>query len=89
VEVREGLVPAPSSSDSGLTPNGRRMLTAIEDLPAEEREVFDLVRIQGMSQVEAASLLGVSVKTIQRRLNRSLLLLTEALSDLGGPKGEG
>ena len=26
VELREGLVPAPASSDSGLTPDGRRML---------------------------------------------------------------
>src|SRR4051794_25633263 len=29
VELREGLVPAPASSDSGLTPDGRRMLEAI------------------------------------------------------------
>ena len=88
-ELREGLVSAPESSGSGLSPNARRMLTAIEGLPEEEREVFGLVRIQGMSQAEAAALLGVSAKTIQRRLNRSLLLLTEALADLGGPHGEG
>ncbi|HYT88126.1 MAG TPA: sigma-70 family RNA polymerase sigma factor [Gemmataceae bacterium] len=88
-ELREGLVSAPESSGSGLSPNARRMLTAIEGLPEDEREVFGLVRIQGMSQAEAAALLGVSAKTIQRRLNRSLLLLTEALADLGGPHGEG
>lgn len=40
------------------------------------------MRIQGMSQVEAARLLDVSVKTVQRRLNRGLLLLTEKLADL-------
>src|SRR5262249_8606150 len=33
----EGQVPAPSSSGSGLTPNGRRMLEAIETLPEDER----------------------------------------------------
>ena len=60
VELREGLVPAPPSSGSGLTPNGRRMLDAIENLPDEEREAFCLVRVQGMTQTEAAQLLGVS-----------------------------
>jgi RNA polymerase sigma factor (sigma-70 family) len=84
----EGLIPAPESSDSALSPNARRMLKAIEELPEDEREVFGLVRVQGLSQVEAADLLGVSSKTVQRRLNRGLLLLTEALSDLGGPRGE-
>src|SRR3984893_18007352 len=32
VELREGLVPAPASSASGLTPDSRRMLAAIADL---------------------------------------------------------
>src|SRR3954470_4031564 len=59
VELHEGLVPSPASSASGLTPDGRRMLRAIDELPEDEREVFDLVRIQGMTQVEAAQLLGV------------------------------
>ena len=58
------------------------MLQAIEELPDEEREVFDLVRIQGMTQVEAAEVLGVSKKTVQRRLDRALLILSEALDDL-------
>jgi RNA polymerase sigma-70 factor (ECF subfamily) len=49
VELNEGLVPAPSSSGSGLTPNGRRMLDAIENLPEDEREAFCLVRVQGMT----------------------------------------
>jgi RNA polymerase sigma-70 factor (ECF subfamily) len=80
--LREELVSAPASSGSGLSTNARRMLEAIDELPEEEREVFDLVRIQGMSQAETAELLGVATKTIQRRLNRGLLLLTEKLSDL-------
>jgi RNA polymerase sigma-70 factor (ECF subfamily) len=82
VELREGLVPAPASSGSGLTPDARRMLDTIGELPEDEREAFDLVRVQGMSQVEAAQLLGVSVVTVKRRLNRGLRLLTEKLSDL-------
>ena len=82
VELSEGLVPAPASSGSGLTPNGRRMLEAIEDLPEDEREAFGLVRVQGMTQTEAARVLGVSAVTVKRRLNRGLRLLTEQLADL-------
>src|SRR5215471_10723592 len=83
VELRDGLVPAPAGSDSGLSPEGRRMLEAIDGLPEDEREAFDLVRIQGLSYAEAAELLGVAPKTMQRRLDRGLQLLTERLGDLG------
>jgi RNA polymerase sigma-70 factor (ECF subfamily) len=81
-ELREGLVAAPASSGSGLGPNGRRMLEAIENLPEDEREAFDLVRVQGMTQTEAAQILGVAAVTVKRRLNRGLRLLTEKLGDL-------
>ena len=82
VELREGLAPAPASRDSGLSPEGRRLLEAIDGLPGEEREAFDLVRIQGLTHGEAAEVLGVSAKTVQRRLDRGLRLLTERLGDL-------
>jgi RNA polymerase sigma-70 factor (ECF subfamily) len=81
-ELREELVPSPASSVSGLTPDGLRMLRAIDELPEDEREVFDLVRIQGMTQAEAAELLGVAAVTVKRRLSRGLRLLTEQLADL-------
>jgi RNA polymerase sigma-70 factor (ECF subfamily) len=87
-ELQEGLHPAPQDSGSALGPDARRMLQAIENLPADEREVFDLVRIQELSQVEVATLLGVSAKTIQRRLNRGLLLLAETLAEFGDPLAE-
>jgi len=81
-ELREELVPASASSDSGLTPNGRRILAAIDQLPEGEREAFDLVQVQGLSQAEAAQVLEVSVATVNRRLNRGLQLLTATLADL-------
>jgi RNA polymerase sigma factor (sigma-70 family) len=81
-ELHEGLVPAPATSDSGLTPDSRRMLAAIADLPEQEREAFDLVRIQGLTQAEAAEVLGVSAATVNRRLNRGLQLLLGTLDDL-------
>ena len=82
IQLKEDLVSASISSDSCISPTGHRMLAAIDALPENEREVFDLVRVQGLTQPEAAELLGVSVTTIKRRLNQSLRLLAEQLSDL-------
>jgi RNA polymerase sigma-70 factor (ECF subfamily) len=82
-ELKEQLVPAPPESDSGLSSEGRRILEAIDGLPGEEREAFDLVKIQGMTHAEAGGVLGVSVRTVKRRVSRSLRLLTDRLGDLG------
>jgi RNA polymerase sigma-70 factor (ECF subfamily) len=82
VELCDGQVRAPASSDSGLTPDFRRMLAAIDGLPEGEREAFDLVRIQGLTQAEAGKVLGISAATVNRRLNRALQLLFETVGDL-------
>jgi RNA polymerase sigma-70 factor (ECF subfamily) len=89
VELADEKVSAPSSGSSLLTPNGRRMLQAIDRLPDEEREIFDLLRIQELTQGEAAEVLGVSAKTVQRRLHRALLLLAKELDDLRPQQAEG
>src|SRR5262245_23972384 len=88
--AESGVAAPPSSTGSGLTPDGRRVLGTIEGLPEDEREVFDLVGIQGLTHAEAAAVAGVSEKTVQRRLHRARLLLAERLADLrpatpGGP----
>ena len=90
VALAEGGVAAPPrSSDSGLSPDTRRMLEAIDRLPEEEREVFDLIRIQGLTYAEVAQILGVSATTVKRRLSRSRLRLAEQLADLRPtPSGE-
>ena len=77
-----GVAAPPDSTGSGLSPDGRRMLEAIEGLPEDEREVFDLVGIQGLTHAEAAGVVGVSEKTVQRRLIRARLLLADRLADL-------
>ena len=82
VELQDHMVPTPTTGDSLLTTDGLRMLETIDKLPDEEREVFELVRIQGLTQPEAAELIGVSAKTVQRRLSRALLQLTRELDDL-------
>jgi DNA-directed RNA polymerase specialized sigma24 family protein len=90
VKLREGLVPVAAGSGSGLTPDARRILEAIDALPADEREAFCLVRVQGLMQEEAAEVLGVSIRTVQRRLDRAVWTLAECLKDLrpaGAPRG--
>jgi RNA polymerase sigma-70 factor (ECF subfamily) len=87
VELRDSQVPAVVAGDStsSASPNAARILEAIGRLPEDEREAFELVRIQGMTQPEAAEVIGVSPKTVKRRLDRGLAILAEALDDLRSP----
>ena len=88
VELRESRAEAgPADGESKASPVALRILESIERLPDDERDVFELVRLQGLTHVEAAGVLDVSVKTVQRRLNRGLVLLANDLRDIrpGGP----
>jgi RNA polymerase sigma-70 factor (ECF subfamily) len=80
--AESGVMAPQDSMASGLSPDARSMLEAIEALPEDEREVFDLVCIQGLTHAEAAAVVGVSEKSVQRRLSRARLLLAERLADL-------
>ncbi len=51
----------------------------VERLPDEEREVFNLLWYQELTQDEAASLLGVSARTINRRWRDARLLIGKAI----------
>ncbi len=53
----------------------------IGSLPDHEREVVDLLYYDGLSQAEAANMLGVSVRTVQRRWHSALQLLHEQVGD--------
>jgi RNA polymerase sigma-70 factor (ECF subfamily) len=50
----------------------------IHRLPAEEREVIELLFYQGLAQTEAAELLEVSLRTVQRRWHDALCRLHHA-----------
>jgi RNA polymerase sigma factor (sigma-70 family) len=52
---------------------------AIDRLPAEEREVVDLLFFQDMSQEEAGGVLGVDKSTVKRRWRRARETLAEFL----------
>jgi RNA polymerase sigma-70 factor (ECF subfamily) len=51
----------------------------IDALPEDEREVVGLLFYQGLTQAEAAELLGVTVRTVQRRWHAALVSLHDAL----------
>ena len=51
----------------------------IDGLPDEAREMFDLLFYQGLSQADAAALLGTSVRTVKRRWQQARVLLHDAL----------
>ena len=84
--AESGVAALPASADSGLSPGARRILEVIDGLPEDEREVFELVGIQGLTHAEAAAVVGVSQKTVQRRLSEARLLLAERLADLRPPE---
>lgn len=52
---------------------------AVEQLPVQERVAFELVWYTGLSQADAAEVLGVSVPTVQRWWYRARHLLSESL----------
>lgn len=49
------------------------------ELPEEQREVFDLMYYQGLSQIEAARVLGISERTLRRRWHSARTSLNETL----------
>ena len=48
-------------------------------MPEEEREVFDLVWYQELTHAQAAEVLNLSTKTIQRRWQSACLRLHDSL----------
>jgi RNA polymerase sigma-70 factor (ECF subfamily) len=78
-----GLSPLPERPDS-TNDVGRLALWSefhrhVEQLPEEERAVFDLLWYQELPQAEAATLLNVSVPTVKRRWLAARLRLQAAL----------
>jgi RNA polymerase sigma-70 factor (ECF subfamily) len=59
----------------------------IETLAAEDREVIGLLFYQGLSQAEAAEVLNVSLRTVQRRWHDALCHLHRAWSGTAGSVG--
>jgi RNA polymerase sigma factor (sigma-70 family) len=58
-----------------------RFHEAVDHLPEDEREVFSLIWYGEATQREAAEWLGVSERTVMRRLLRARVLLHDSLRD--------
>lgn len=61
----------------------RRLLQAVERLPAPCREAVVMRRFHELPPAEIARRLGLSLSTLEKRLARGLYLLTQALDGAG------
>ena len=81
----EPLVAAAGEAPSQLNPRRAaqwvEIHSRIDQLPNQEREIFDLLWYHGLTQEEAANLVGVDVRTVKRRWRKARLILQESLAD--------
>jgi RNA polymerase sigma-70 factor (ECF subfamily) len=82
---RESLdSPAPRAADRPLEDDAPSAFEAlylqIEALPDEERDVVDLLYFHGLSQPEAAAILGVTERSVRRYWTAARLKLLQALA---------
>jgi RNA polymerase sigma-70 factor (ECF subfamily) len=77
------LAASPDAPDSTHDPAGLEVWTefhlAAASLPATNRAVFDLIFYQGLSQAEAAAVLGVAEITVKRRWRAARMRLVQSL----------
>jgi RNA polymerase sigma-70 factor (ECF subfamily) len=65
----------------------RRIATALNRLPAGQRQAFVLVHMEGFTVEESAALLGKAAGTVKSHLHRALQALRADLADLREPTG--
>lgn len=63
----------------------RDVLSAIASMPPRTRRVFELRRIEGLSQREIARITGVSENTVEKHIGRGIRMLTEKFGRGGKP----
>ena len=87
--IRSGAAPLHAGADDASGPltqlQWQEFHEQVQRLPGPEREVFELIFYQGLSQDVVARLLDVSVPTIKRRWRSARLALSEAASGDGAP----
>jgi RNA polymerase sigma factor (sigma-70 family) len=71
--------PAPMTNEPSDLAEWAEFHEQIDALPDEEREVFDLLLYQGLTQPDAADILGISLRSIKRRWQAARLRLRDAL----------
>jgi RNA polymerase sigma factor (sigma-70 family) len=76
---RSGPEPAETTFDPAGLALWSEFHRCAEELPADEKEVFDLLWYQELSKVEAARVLGVDEKTVRRRFQAAQRRLYDRL----------
>ncbi len=59
-----------------------RLEKAINDLPEKQRTVFLMNRFENQTYTEIASLLDISVKTVEKRMHQALLSLRQIVKNV-------
>jgi RNA polymerase sigma-70 factor (ECF subfamily) len=83
----------PETPDPGPAPDrglmaadtGRRVNLALQGLPPRQREAIVLCHYQELGNIEAASVMGVTVEALESLLARGRRALKAALADLAAP----
>lgn len=77
----ESVADAPSPEQSAVSRQRlAKMVEAMADLPPKTRRAFELHKLEGMTQEEAAQALGVSRKTVEKQISTALQRLMVRLS---------
>lgn len=81
---RRDTVPSPPTPEDGYTANElhRQFREALESLPPRRREVFELIRLRGLSHRDVAQVLDISYQTVANHLRLAMQDLRRLLSDV-------
>ncbi|MFT4569737.1 MAG: RNA polymerase sigma-70 factor (ECF subfamily) [Hyphomicrobiaceae bacterium] len=71
----------PEVVDDQAVPDWERFLEVLEILPDGQREAFSLLKIEGLSTVDAAERVGISVSALKVRAHRAYKALKKGLED--------
>ncbi|MCB8998521.1 MAG: RNA polymerase sigma-70 factor [Bacteroidales bacterium] len=80
----ENLEPLPDNQSSDILEQQEmeeRIYAAIEELPDKTKEIFQMSRFENMKYREIASVLNISIKTVESRMSDALKFLRIKLSD--------
>lgn len=81
-EIAEALSSEPDAeSHVAARELGERAAALLEKMPSNQRDAFLLMRVDGLSVVEAAEVLGTTVSAVKLRAHRAYKTLADAMGD--------